>query len=263
MYDNVIVPYDGTLSAKDALGPASDLAWRCNARVVIVNNTEADGALSRKALKSKAMSMSGADVEFWVDTEHTIAENILEASRHRSRPILCLPIRERRSGLGRKQLLTDFSAEILTESRVPVMVVGPEVDVTRGLSLGEVVVPLDGSTLSEHVLPLAVHWAHSLRLRLVLMGVVAVDGTLHEGERSYLDEVRRRVGDELSDVEFELIEARDPATGIVDFVSDRPTSMLIMSTHGRGGLDRAPLGGVAKKVMLKSPQVIVFHRAAS
>lgn len=263
MYDNVIVAFDGSLTAKDVLGPASDLAWRCNARVVIVNNTEASDSASRKALKNKAMSMSGSDVEFWIDTEHTIAENLLEASRHRSRPILCLAIREKRGGLFRKPLLTDMSAEVLSESRVPVLVVGPEVDVTRGLSLGEVVVPLDGSTTSEHILPIAVHWAHTLRLELVLLGVVADDGSDHAGERSYLEEVCRRVCDEVPDATFELVEAKDAASGIVGFATDHPRSVVIMSTHGRGGLDRKPLGSVARSVMVNSPQVVVFHRSDS
>lgn len=261
MYDNVIVPFDGSLSARDALGPASDLAWRCDARVVIVNNTEASDTASRTALKSKAMSMSGADVEFWIDTEHTIAENLLEASRHRSRPILCLPIRERKGGLLRKPLLTDMSADILLESRVPVMVVGPEVDVTSGLSMAEIVVPLDGSTVSEHILPLAVHWAHSLRLRLILLGVVPDDGSAHEGELAYLNDIWERVRAELPDSEFELVEAGEAAEGIVGFAADHLRSIVMMSTHGRGGVDRHPLGSVAKQVMLRSPQVIIFNRS--
>lgn len=261
MYDNVIVPDDGSLSARDALGPASDFAWRCNARVVIVNNTEATDPVARNALKMKAKSMSGSDVDYWIDTEHTIAENLLEASRHRPRSIICIPIREKRGVLLRKPLLTETSADVLLGSRVPVMVVGPEVDVSRGLSLSEVVVPLDGSTLSEHVLPIAAHWAQTLRMRLSIIGVVPDNGDDHAGERTYLQDACRRIAEEVTDAGFELIESSDPVAGIVGFVADRPNSIVLMSSHGRGGVDDHPLGSVARETMLKSPQVVVFHRS--
>src|SRR5262245_7669669 len=71
VFQNVIVPFDGSLPARAALAPAADLAWRCGGRIVIVNNTDASDKASRDALKSRAMSMSGADVDFWVDVDHT------------------------------------------------------------------------------------------------------------------------------------------------------------------------------------------------
>ena len=50
MYQHVIVPFDGGLEARAALAPASDLAWRCGAKVVVVSTTAIDdevlGAIS-------------------------------------------------------------------------------------------------------------------------------------------------------------------------------------------------------------------------
>lgn len=263
MYENVIVPFDGSLPARAALAPAADLAWRCGARIVIVNNTEASDQASRQALKSRAMSMSGADVDFWVDTDHTIGEGVVEASRHRPNSIVCIAIREKKSGLLRKPLLTDAPAEVLVEARVPVLVVGPETDVSRGLPLAEVIVPLDGSATSEHVLQLAVQWANALRLRLLLVGVVKKGRSSHEGEIEYLEEKLDQVRAEVPESGFELVEAADPTSGIVGFLAGHDSAVVVMSTHGRSGVDRHPLGTVAQGVMLSSPRAIVFHRDES
>ena len=71
VYENVIVAFDGSGQGRAALAPAGDLAWRCGAKIVIVNNTDASDRASREALKTRAMSLSGADVDFWVDLDHT------------------------------------------------------------------------------------------------------------------------------------------------------------------------------------------------
>ena len=74
VYQNVIVPNDGTLEGRSALAPAADLAWRCGARVVNVSNTEVSDKSSKAAVKGHAMAQSAADVEFWVDLENDLAD---------------------------------------------------------------------------------------------------------------------------------------------------------------------------------------------
>ena len=92
VYENVIVPFDGTQPGRAALAPAADLAWRCGARIVIVNNTEVSDTASRSALKTRAMSMSGSDVDFWVDVHHDLGEALVEASKFRSNPMICIAL---------------------------------------------------------------------------------------------------------------------------------------------------------------------------
>src|SRR5690606_35541500 len=88
VYENVIVPFDGSPQGRGALAPAADLAWRCGARIVIVNNTDASDKASRAELKTRAMSLSGADVDFWVDLEHSLGRALVEAARFRPDPIV-------------------------------------------------------------------------------------------------------------------------------------------------------------------------------
>ncbi|WP_208026835.1 universal stress protein [Rhabdothermincola sediminis] len=263
MYANVIVPFDGTLPARAVLAPAGDLAWHCDARVVIVNNTEASDKASKAALKSRAMSMSGSDVDFWVDLDHDLGRALIEAARHRADPIIAIPIRTKPGGLRRRPVMAAMPAQVLLESPVPVLVIGPKTDVTRGLPMTELVVALDGSPESEQVLPVAVQWARELKLDLILVGVVRAGGGGaggHEGERRYLEERVAAVGAEVPRTSFELLEAPDPATGLCRFLADHEDAVIAMSTHGRSGLDDHPLGSVAQGVLLESPRAMLFVR---
>jgi nucleotide-binding universal stress UspA family protein len=263
MFQNVIVPFDGSLPARAALAPAADLAWRCGGRVVIVNNTEANDTASRDALKSRAMSMSGADVDFWVDVGGSVGHALVEAARFRDDAIICIPVRSKTGGLRRKPVVSAVAAEVLRESPVPVLVIGPETDVSRGLTMGEVVVALDGSAASEMVLPTAVAFARGLKSRVSLVGVVregAGGQAGHAAETSYLRAHFEALSREGLHAEFELVEAVDPATGLLGRLARQDDAIIAMSTHGRSGVDNKPLGSVAQGVLLRSPRPMLFVR---
>jgi nucleotide-binding universal stress UspA family protein len=259
VYDNVIVPFDGALSGRVALAPAADLAWRCGARVVIVNNTEAQSADVQAALKSKAMSMSGADVDFWVDSNLDLGEALLEASRHRSRPMICMALRGK-TGLRKRFALPPMGERVFRDAEVPVMVIGPNCDTSRGLPMLELVASLDGSVASERILPLAAEWATTLKLGLVLVGVVAAGkGSSHAGETEYLSGHAEALRSRVPDTSFELVEAADAADGLVGFLRNREDAVLCMSTHGRSK-GRSILGNVAQTVIGASPRAVVLLR---
>jgi nucleotide-binding universal stress UspA family protein len=263
VYQNVIVPFDGTLSARSALAPAADLAWRCGARIVIVNNTDANDQVSRDALKARAISMSGADVDFWVDLDNTIGQAVVDAAKHRDDPLVCVSVRTRTTGFRRKQVLTAMAADVLLGAPAPVLVIGPETDVSTGLGMGEVLVALDGSAASEQVLPTAVEWARTLKLRIVVAGVVRRGGggiEAHSGEAAYLQGHVAKVAREVRDVDFELLEAVDPASGLTEWLADHPMAVAAMTTHGRSGVNDKPLGRVAQAVLLRSRRPMLFLR---
>jgi nucleotide-binding universal stress UspA family protein len=259
VYDNVIVPFDGALSGRVALAPAADLAWRCGARVVIVNNTEVQSADAQAALKSRAMSMSGADVDFWVDANHDLGGALLEAARFRTRPLLCMALRGKPT-LRKRFTLPPVAEQVFRGTDVPVMVIGPNCDTSRGLPMLEVVASLDGSVASEQVLPLAAEWARSLKLSLVLVGVVAASkGGSHAGEIQYLQGHADAMREHVADTTYELIEAADAAEGLVGFLRRHEDAILCMSTHGRSK-GRGVLGNVALNVVGTSPRAVVLTR---
>jgi nucleotide-binding universal stress UspA family protein len=259
VYDNVIVPFDGALSGRVALAPAADLAWRCGARVVIVNNTETQSTDAQASLKSRAMSMSGADVDFWVDTSHDLGGALLEAARFRTKPMICMAMRGK-STLRKRFSLPPMAEQVFRSADVPVMVIGPSCDTSRGLPMLELVASLDGSVASEQILPLAIEWSRTLKLRLVIVGGVAANkGGSHAGETEYLQGHVEAIRGEVADVRYELIEASDASEGLVSFLRQHEDAVICMSTHGRSK-GRGLLGNVALSVIGASPRAVVLCR---
>lgn len=265
MYENVIVPFDGTNAGRIALAPAADLAWRCGARLVIVNNTDASDKASRAAIKSKAMTLSGADVDFWVDLDHSLGLALVEAAKFRAKPIICISVQGKPGGLLRPKRwsLPQLADEVLSASPAPMLVIGPGADAGRGLPLAEIVAATDGSPASEEIIPTAVSWAQELKLKFTLAGVVHSDAEDVSGEEEYLASQVAAVRDAVPDARFELLRAGDPASGLLAYLRDHDDTLLAMTTHGRSGAGRATLGSVAERVMEESPRAVLLQRPAA
>ena len=144
-----------------------------------------------------------------------------------------------------------------------------------------IVVPLDGSRVAEQALPDATELARLLAVPLHLVRVVdpylsehgsltgmfvderAVASALREEEENaerYLQSVTERLGGEGTQVTHEI--ARGPVDRtIVDHTKDG--DLLVLASHGRGGLQRWLLGSVAEKVIrhARTPVLLIRARA--
>jgi nucleotide-binding universal stress UspA family protein len=205
--------------------------------------------------------LSGGDVEVWVVHVRGLGEAVLAAVEHRDKPLICAGVRTSRGILKRKVALDLVVAQALVHAPAPVLVIGPEVDVTRGLPLQELVVSLDGSPESELVLPLAVQWATAFELPLTLVGVTRVPAEEATAERRYLSDRLAQIAGEVPEATYRLIEGSEPGAAICAHLAERPESVMMMSTHGRSGLDDDPLGSVAQSVLVHSVRPVVFRRA--
>jgi nucleotide-binding universal stress UspA family protein len=141
-----------------------------------------------------------------------------------------------------------------------------------------IIVPLDGSELAEVVLPHAEELSrltgaplHLVRVVDVVTGralgaLVALEAAAHaeiinleEVEaRHYLDKSRERLTSRGFTVTTEI--RRGPASHELTTVA-RPEDVIVMATHGRGGLQRWLLGSVAEAVVRHSPAPVFLIRA--
>lgn len=71
-----------------------------------------------------------------------------------------------------------------------------------------------------------------------------------EQARGQLEQVRP--ADPLVKVEHRLAEG-DPAVEVLKAAGDLPADLIVMGTHGRGGLSRLLMGSVAEAVVRKAP----------
>jgi nucleotide-binding universal stress UspA family protein len=134
---------------------------------------------------------------------------------------------------------------VIRRTQRPVVLAGPSFDSNAGLSARRVIVPLDGSTLSESALGVANVWAQRLGVPLWVMSVVSPDGcppspsgAPANGATESLRRVAAREG-----APWEVLHAADAAEALASAAGT--DSLIIMSTHGRSGIRRLALGSVA------------------
>ena len=125
-----------------------------------------------------------------------------------------------------------------------------------------ILVPLDGSKLSEGVLPYVGFLAGRLRLPVNLLHVndseTTVPSVYGTDGAAYLQHVAATFKAPLT-VDWDLEEGRAAET-IVDRASKDPGALITMATHGRSGAHRWLLGSVAQKVLQASINPLLLIR---
>jgi nucleotide-binding universal stress UspA family protein len=130
-------------------------------------------------------------------------------------------------------------------------------------------VPLDGSALAESAVPWAACLAGTAGYAIVLAQAVPwpliatevlisayalpemYDDILNaecEGATNHLNRVRAGLVDQGLQVEL-VVRAGAPTTAVLDIADETGADMIVMATHGRGGLPRLVLGGFASYVV--------------
>jgi nucleotide-binding universal stress UspA family protein len=122
-------------------------------------------------------------------------------------------------------------------------------------------VPLDGSRLAEAALPAAALLSKTLGAWVTLIHVIErgapqqVHGERHLSDpaeaSAYLDEVASRAFSPGVHVEQHVhtTEVTDVARGIVEHADELEPDLIVMSTHGQGGLRTWLLGSIAQQVI--------------
>ncbi len=134
-----------------------------------------------------------------------------------------------------------------------------------------IVVPLDGSPLAERAIPFAVSLAGATEAQLLLVqavwsrdvpGIDATDTRLAEmvEAEAYLDARSRELARQGITAETTAVFA-PPVEAIIEESSLRDAELIVMTTHGRGGLGRWIMGSTATALLAKAPAPILLVRA--
>lgn len=196
-----------------------------------------------------------------VETDMTCgyaAEEILERAESSD---LVLIASHGRSGLGR-WLLGSVATKVARGSDTPVMIVRgvEEKETAVTPKIETILVPLDGSGASENALNEAVSWAKAYSARLVLYqsmsSATLPDPQMVEAARAEFVRAEKYLNmkrDECADIHVSVeVEEAHPAEGILKAASRNKADLIIMTSHGRGGLARWMLGSVAERVVQSS-----------
>ena len=159
----------------------------------------------------------------------SVAEKVLQATND---PLLII-----RDGTGEGTLLTEGDKD-------------PE-DWKALLNVSNIIIPLDGSSLSEQVIPHAVAFANSFGVPVTPVRVS--NSPNDDADNSeYLKNVAKRIRDEgLQSSDGQVLNG-NPATAIIQITETIPNSLVAMTTRGRSGIQRWVMGSVTDRVVRHS-----------
>ena len=80
-----------------------------------------------------------------------------------------------------------------------------------------------------------------------------------EEAKKLIDDFRKRLPQQVTALEF--VQIGLPLTEIVNAAKDWPADLIVIGSHGRGGITRALLGSVAEGVMRHAPCQVLVVRA--
>jgi nucleotide-binding universal stress UspA family protein len=131
----------------------------------------------------------------------------------------------------------------------------------------KMLVPLDGSELAERVLPILLRLAESEDTVLLLTVEEFLPppkdpqhpGVFHTGRMERLQRYCKAL--EGAGVRSEAaVRYGDPAETVLACAKETGADSVLISTHGRTGLDRVLYGSVAHKVLLRFPGEVILVR---
>jgi nucleotide-binding universal stress UspA family protein len=141
----------------------------------------------------------------------------------------------------------------------------------------KIVVPIDGSGLSQRAIPHAVDIARANQSEIILLhvfrppareyaNIIALAGqesqidVVREQTKQYLIGLRTELRDEGIECRVQMIEGASAAHLIVDYINGEEVDLVVMSTRGHTGLARMVFGSVANTVMqsVRVPCMLIY-----
>jgi nucleotide-binding universal stress UspA family protein len=269
LFERILVPLDGSETAEAALAYVALLPSE-RVRLLAVESDRANLTAvcttardCRTYLEAVAAPLreQGRDVDTLVAFGNP-AEQILALAAAADLVVLG----SHGHGGVKRFVLGSVADEVARHAPVPVMVVRGGAVLPPAVQLTRIVVPLDGSDLAEQAVPVAAAVAADLGVPVHLMRVLDVDAlraTVQAGihaAAAYLrsqEEIQRYAEEYLAE-QVQQLRNRDltataevligsPAVTLLDAI--RPDDLVVMTTHGRGGVRRWLLGSVADKLV--------------
>ena len=270
MYQTFLVPLDGSKLAERAVPVAAQLAAATKARIVLLQAIGLHIAEARTYLGDIAIGLRnrGLHVDTVVAPEPAAEAIVAYIGAH---PVdMVIMSTHGRSGLGRV-VFGSVAEAVLTHSHAPILLLRAAKDVPdfAPTTHPRILLPLDGSHFAEAALPYAAALTKALDGTLVLTEVCLepVDMSIwnantkqllndieriHQRERrhaeGYLAHLQAQF--EAEGLKVETCVCRGaPGDRVRQQCDQLGANLVVMATHGRGGLTRAILGSVALDVL--------------
>jgi len=268
MFDEVIVPLDGSEESARALRPASAIAHYLDIKMSVVafHPSINDGHLLSEAVCEQVDTIGVVDRDIRVTPiGQSIPEALISVLAQYPHPLVVMATR----GHGRTAALVGSVAnQVLAQTGAPVLLIGPACDISRFRLHGPMIVAADSSDHSQDVIELAATMTTAFDF------IPSVVNVLDPSTSQKLNKARSGGGGhdvpddsmlahryaidlgEASgrrDIDYRVLHDRDPASAIVKQAIDTDATLITMATRARSGIKRLALGSVAASVIGHAP----------
>jgi nucleotide-binding universal stress UspA family protein len=281
MFEDILVPTDGSDCAAAAVEYAAELASRYGARVYVLSVVDSrpfDDMPHRETVEAAAEETVAAVRDDLADAGVTAETAVRVGIPHRevldyadeNGVDLVAMGTHGRTGVER-YLLGSVTEKVVRLSDVPVLTVpGSDGADTR---FSEVLVPTDGSEQAEAAVDVGADVADTYGARLHALAVVEpmslgldvrseiLADALGDAAQAAVERVAERAtAAGVTDVET-TVRYGYPYREVLDYVDDNDVDLVAMGTHGRTGIARYLLGSVTEKVVRTAGVPVLTVRA--
>jgi nucleotide-binding universal stress UspA family protein len=288
----VLVPLDGSRLAENSLVYLDALRSLGESQVLLLSVV--DEAEEFQSLDSGESSAREENLlvtylkEVSADLQHHLGINVETKVVHgapaacvidevtRYMPDLLVISTHGRSGMSRWRL-GSVADKVIRGAGCNTLVVGPKaserstwIDARIMEPFKSLLVPLDGSALAETALPVAANFAESYGSTVHLVRVVGIPATAGALGESYMPDMLGTLEDAaktyLTNIATTLkastkadVLIGGAAWQLEDYVDANAIDLVVMTSHGRGGLIRTALGSVTDRMLGGAAPVLVVR----
>ncbi len=278
MYKKVVVPLDGSSLAEVALPYAEEIAGKVGSEIImlsVLQSEEADEYQKHYTYTTKIVNTTRRHVEKYLEISREQAIKVGTATRSgnpaegildyvgKGAPTLIVMATHGRSGISRWAVGSVADKVVRATIRQPLLLIrakGSHPDIRAKRILKKALVPLDGSTGSEAVIPYIMEIAPNLQMELTLLQVIPKNNHINADAEAYLQSLCRRLEDRGIATRYE-VRVGAAADQIIDLADELAIDVVAMSTHGQTVVSLWPLGSVAQKVLLGGNTPLLLIRA--
>ena len=281
MFEDVLVPTDGSDCAAAAIGYATDLAERYDATVhvlSVVDSRTLENAPHYEEVRAEHVELVDdvcADVADHCAVEREVRTDvphdaILDYATEHDVDLVVMGTHGR-TGVDR-YLLGSVTEKVVRLSDAPVLTIPGTDDGPATYPFEDVLVPTDGSEGAMAAVGPALDVASTYGARVHALSVVDTVGmgfdvrsatmidALEEAAQAAVDAVADRAKRaSVSSVDTAIVQGT-PADAIRSYVDDHDVDLVVMGTHGRTGLRRYLLGSVAESTIRTSSVPVMTVR---
>lgn len=287
MFDRILVPLDGSCVAEKILPFVVEFASKMDGQVILVTACNPDDPLkhlfgSYLAEKVEQLSTQGITARSAI-VRGEPAEGILDFAE--ANGIGLIAVCTHGKGAASRWPLGSIAHKVVLKSHLPVLLVRATGDPPfLRKDAFKILVPLDGSPVSESILPYVQHVACGTHCQVVLIRIAEPVRLIRVGtyatgfrarqyesdQRDLIDHAKRTALLYLSEREKELCSKGiqtevtcllgRPAESILQCADDPPVDMIALATHGFSGVSRWAFGSVASRIVEGATQTILLVR---